>query len=102
MTTYAHLFPMPVGDLFTAVDESGALLRLQFAAYRDCGDLTAGLGRPIEWNAERCAHVERQLAEYFPICIVVPCHRVIGANGALTGFESGVDIKRFLLQHERK
>jgi len=162
MTTYAHLFPMPVGDLFTAVDESGAVLRLHFAAYRDCGELTAGLKRPIEWNPDRCAHVERQLAEYFgdrrrvfdleidlqgspfqkqvwselqripfgatmnyrqiadrlgrpaatravgrasarnPICIVVPCHRVIGANGALTGFGGGVDMKRLLLQHERK
>ncbi len=37
-----------------------------------------------------------------PISIVVPCHRVVGSNGALTGFAGGVDIKRFLLDHERK
>lgn len=36
-----------------------------------------------------------------PIPIVVPCHRVIGADGSLTGYTGGVWIKRFLLDHER-
>lgn len=35
-----------------------------------------------------------------PLSIVVPCHRVIGAGGALTGFGGGVDRKRWLLEHE--
>ena len=35
-----------------------------------------------------------------PLPIVVPCHRVIGANGDLTGFGGGIDRKRWLLQHE--
>ncbi len=35
-----------------------------------------------------------------PISIIVPCHRVIGANGALTGYASGVDRKAWLLKHE--
>ena len=35
-----------------------------------------------------------------PISIVVPCHRVIGANGSLTGYGGGVPRKRWLLQHE--
>ncbi len=35
-----------------------------------------------------------------PISIVVPCHRVVGASGALTGFAGGVDAKRWLLDHE--
>jgi methylated-DNA-[protein]-cysteine S-methyltransferase len=35
-----------------------------------------------------------------PIPIVLPCHRVIGANGSLTGFGGGLDTKRFLLEHE--
>ena len=34
------------------------------------------------------------------ICIVVPCHRVIGKNGSLTGFGGGIDIKKQLLKHE--
>ena len=37
-----------------------------------------------------------------PISIIVPCHRVIGSNGALTGFASGVDTKAWLLNHEQK
>ncbi|MGA2397333.1 MAG: methylated-DNA--[protein]-cysteine S-methyltransferase [Steroidobacteraceae bacterium] len=36
-----------------------------------------------------------------PIPIVVPCHRVIGANGSLTGFGGGIERKRWLLEHER-
>jgi methylated-DNA-[protein]-cysteine S-methyltransferase len=36
-----------------------------------------------------------------PIAIVVPCHRVIGANGALTGYGGGLERKRWLLAHER-
>jgi methylated-DNA-[protein]-cysteine S-methyltransferase len=36
-----------------------------------------------------------------PVCIVVPCHRVIGANGTLTGYAGGLERKRWLLAHER-
>ncbi len=37
-----------------------------------------------------------------PISIIVPCHRVIGADGSLTGFGGGLDTKRWLLEHERQ
>ena len=37
-----------------------------------------------------------------PIGIVVPCHRVIGSNGSLTGYGGGLERKRWLLEHERK
>lgn len=36
-----------------------------------------------------------------PVALVVPCHRVIGTNGSLTGYGGGLDRKRWLLQHER-
>lgn len=36
-----------------------------------------------------------------PIAIIVPCHRVIGSNGTLTGYGGGMDRKRWLLEHER-
>ncbi|HVU23447.1 MAG TPA: methylated-DNA--[protein]-cysteine S-methyltransferase [Opitutus sp.] len=35
-----------------------------------------------------------------PICLFIPCHRVIGADGALTGYAFGTDLKRRLLEHE--
>ena len=37
-----------------------------------------------------------------PVAIVVPCHRVIGANGSLTGYGGGIERKRWLLEHESK
>ena len=37
-----------------------------------------------------------------PISIIVPCHRVVGANGSLTGFAGGVDTKAWLLAHEQQ
>lgn len=37
-----------------------------------------------------------------PISIIVPCHRVIGSNGSLTGFGGGMTHKKFLLEHERR
>ena len=36
-----------------------------------------------------------------PICLILPCHRVIGADGSLTGYAFGIEIKRALLDHER-
>jgi methylated-DNA-[protein]-cysteine S-methyltransferase len=35
-----------------------------------------------------------------PVGVVVPCHRVIGANASLTGYGGGIERKRWLLQHE--
>lgn len=37
-----------------------------------------------------------------PISIIIPCHRVVAANGKLTGYAGGIDRKRFLLNHENK
>ena len=36
-----------------------------------------------------------------PISILIPCHRVIGASGALTGYGGGIDMKEWLLRHEQ-
>ena len=37
-----------------------------------------------------------------PIAIIVPCHRVIGSNGSLTGYGGGLDRKTWLIDHERR
>ncbi|HWE75419.1 MAG TPA: methylated-DNA--[protein]-cysteine S-methyltransferase [Stellaceae bacterium] len=58
------------------------------------GGLAEKLGRPTASRAVGLANGSN------PIPIVVPCHRVIGANGSLTGFGSGLPRKRWLLDHE--
>ena len=39
--------------------------------------------------------------EWNPICLIIPCHRVIGANGALVGYGGGINNKVALLAHEK-
>ncbi len=58
------------------------------------GELASKLGRPGASRAVGMANGSN------PISIVVPCHRVIGANGALTGYAGGVQRKAWLLAHE--
>jgi methylated-DNA-[protein]-cysteine S-methyltransferase len=58
------------------------------------GGFAAKLGRPTATRAVGLANGAN------PIPIVVPCHRVIGADGSLTGFGSGLPRKRWLLDHE--
>ena len=56
--------------------------------------LAAGIGKP---NAARAVGMANSLN---PVAIVLPCHRVVGSNAALTGYAGGVDRKRWLLRHE--
>ncbi len=59
------------------------------------GDLARELGRPGASRAVGAATGRN------PISIIVPCHRLVGASGAMTGYAGGVDRKRWLLDHER-
>ena len=59
------------------------------------GELARRIGRPSASRAVGAANGAN------PLPIVVPCHRVIGAGGALTGFAGGIETKRFLLALER-
>jgi methylated-DNA-[protein]-cysteine S-methyltransferase len=146
---YASTFPSPVGALTALVDDDGALVELRFPRQPP--------PEGVSWDDERCAHVRRQLDEYFrgerrdfalelrprgtewqrkvwaalldlpygatidyralatragnpaavraagranatnPIPIVIPCHRVVGAGGALTGYGGGLPAKQRLL-----
>jgi O-6-methylguanine DNA methyltransferase len=62
---------------------------------RGHGQLAASLGRP---KASRAVGYANSLN---PVAIVLPCHRVIGSNRALTGYAGGLERKRWLLAHER-
>lgn len=71
-----------------------ALQRIPSGQTRSYGQLAAELGNP---NASRA--VGRANATN-PIALIIPCHRVIGRDGTMTGFAFGEDIKRQLLTHE--
>ncbi len=58
------------------------------------GQLAAHIGRPKAVRAVGLANSQN------PVAIVQPCHRVIGANGKLTGYAGGLDKKEWLLRHE--
>jgi len=60
------------------------------------GALAARLERP---NAHRAVGSANALN---PISIVIPCHRLVGSNGALTGYGGGMERKRWLIDHERR
>ena len=73
-----------------------ALRKLRPAETTSYGALAAAIGRAGVSRAVGLANGRN------PVAIVVPCHRVIGADGSLTGYGGGLDRKRWLLNHERK
>lgn len=70
------------------------LVRIPFGESISYGELARRIGNPAASRAVGRANGEN------PISIIVPCHRVIGANGTLTGYGGGIDRKRWLLEHE--
>ncbi|MFI6349970.1 methylated-DNA--[protein]-cysteine S-methyltransferase [Streptomyces sp. NPDC050560] len=71
------------------------LTRIPYGETRSYGELAEELGRPTAVRAVGLANGRN------PISIIVPCHRVIGADGSLTGYGGGIDRKRRLLEFER-
>jgi len=71
-----------------------ALMTIPYGQTISYKELAVRIGQP---NASRAVGGANN---HNPISIIVPCHRVIGANGALVGYGGGLDIKEFLLKHE--
>jgi methylated-DNA-[protein]-cysteine S-methyltransferase len=71
-----------------------ALCRIPYGETRSYKDIAAAIGRPGAMRAVGMANSRN------PIALIIPCHRVIGADGTLTGFASGVDVKQRLLDLE--
>ena len=71
-----------------------SLADIPFGATTTYGRQAAALGTPTASRAVGAANGAN------PVCIVLPCHRVIGADGSLTGFGGGLHIKQWLLDHE--
>ncbi|AKB66826.1 MULTISPECIES: methylated-DNA--[protein]-cysteine S-methyltransferase [Methanosarcina] len=71
-----------------------ALCEIPCGETRTYGEIAKRIQNPKAYRAVGLANNRN------PIAIIVPCHRVIGANGKLTGYASGLDIKEFLLKLE--
>ena len=85
----------PLGTPFQA-EVWAALRRVPYGATTTYGALAAAIGRPSAVRAVGAANGRN------PYCLVVPCHRVVGADGSLTGYAGGTDRKRFLLDLEQR
>lgn len=73
-----------------------ALRAIPAGETRSYGQLAAAIGSPKAVRAAGLANGQN------PIAVIVPCHRVIGANGTLTGYAGGLERKRWLLAHEAR
>ena len=71
-----------------------ALRAIPAGETRSYGQLAAAVGSPKAVRAAGLANGQN------PVAVIVPCHRVIGANGTLTGYAGGLERKRWLLAHE--
>src|SRR4051794_31221348 len=71
-----------------------ALMDVPYGTTLSYGELAARLGRPSASRAVGAANGRN------PISVIVPCHRLVGASGALTGYAGGLERKAWLLQHE--
>ena len=112
---------------WTGLEEAREQLAAYFAGQRECFDLPlAARGTPFQqqvWKALReipCGvtisygELARRIGQptaaravgaangQNPLAIVVPCHRVIGSNGTLTGYAGGLSVKQALLEHEAR
>jgi methylated-DNA-[protein]-cysteine S-methyltransferase len=89
---------IPISLDGTAFQEEvwGALRKIEPGRMITYAGLAKKIGRPQAARAVGHANAAN------PLCVVVPCHRLVGANGDLIGYSGGVERKRWLLDHEAK
>jgi len=88
-------FPLDFSGTPFQVSVWHELLKIPYGETRSYGDIARKLGRPGASRAVGMANHENHLA------IVIPCHRVLGHDGSLTGYAGGIHIKQQLLSLER-
>jgi len=90
-------FELPLSPRGTAFQQKVwlALREIPYGRTTTYGQIASELGQTTASRAVGLANGRN------PIAVIVPCHRVIGANGTLTGFGGGLPRKRWLLDHER-
>jgi methylated-DNA-[protein]-cysteine S-methyltransferase len=90
------VFDLPLGLDGTAFQQRvwAALQQIPYGQTVSYGQLADRLGQPSASRAVGLANGKN------PVGIIVPCHRVVGADGGLTGYGGGIERKRYLLDHE--
>ncbi|HEO8420803.1 methylated-DNA--[protein]-cysteine S-methyltransferase [Niallia sp. FSL W8-0635] len=89
-------FPMELGGTPFQKQVWNALTTIPYAATGSYKDIAYNIGNEKAVRAVGSANGKNKL------CIVIPCHRIIGANGTLTGYAGGLWRKEWLLSHEQK
>ncbi|MCB1846207.1 MAG: methylated-DNA--[protein]-cysteine S-methyltransferase [Halieaceae bacterium] len=89
-------FDLPLAPQGTAFQQSvwRALAEIPWGQWRSYADIARAISRPRAVRAVGAANGRN------PLPIVVPCHRVVGSDGSLTGFAGGLEMKRYLLELE--
>ncbi len=85
----------PEGTLFQ-IDVWNALRKVFFGRTASYGEIARKIGRTAAVRAVGAANGAN------PVSIIIPCHRIVGADGRLTGYGGGLWRKEWLLRHERK
>lgn len=90
-------FSTPLAPTGTAFQQDvwRALRSIPLGTTTTYSAIATGLGKPSAVRAVGAANGRN------PLSIIVPCHRVVGADGTLTGYAGGLPAKRWLLDHER-
>jgi methylated-DNA-[protein]-cysteine S-methyltransferase len=90
-------FELPLAASGSPFEEAvwDALCQIPYGETRSYGDVARAVGRPDRARAVGSANARN------PLAIVVPCHRVIGSDGSLTGYGGGLERKQALLELER-
>lgn len=65
------------------------------------GDIAKQIAKKQGLFTHVCSSYQAELSGHNPISIIIPCHRVVGANGNLTGYAGGINTKIKLLEHEK-
>ena len=86
-----------VEDVIVSVVEE--MLKIPFGATTTYGAIAATLAR-CRGIVKMSARAVGGAVGWNPICLIIPCHRVMGANGAITGYGGGIHNKIALLKHE--
>ena len=91
-----QVFDLPLAPVGTPFQQQAwqALREIPFGQTRSYGEQARAIGRPGAARAVGMANRSN------PIPILIPCHRVIGADGSLTGYVAGMELKRALLEVE--